>query len=302
MTIRHKCEGCGSTLKIKDELAGKPGKCPKCKAKFIVGQPSEGPSDDEVLPSSGSSGEIPTSAPAPAAQPDDEEDDIFGKDFFKISEPVERPRFTMPAMDQEEHVIPDEDAPAKPPKGGPKAAPAPAISSADSAAAVASQLLAKSGKKNKTPEMEAKEAKAKEKSEKVDYTEAKYMLTHKVLPYGGGALVLVALLYWGFTSMLSDKSTLPPLGTVTGVVNVQGKPAPLAEVRFEPQAPKPGDPIIGSFSVGWTDANGVYQLQYDPEHQGAAVGKHRVIVTVNGSAHMHEAEVKPGKNDIPLNF
>ncbi len=302
MTIRHKCESCGSTLKIKDELAGKPGKCPKCKTAFVVGQPSEGPSDDEVLPTSESSGEFPASTPAPASQANDEEDDIFGKDFFKLSEPVERPRFTMPAMDQQEHVIPEDDAPAKPPKGGSKAAPAPAVSSADSAAAVASQLLAKSGKKNKSADMKALAAQAEEKPQKVDFTEAKYMLTHKVLPYGVGALVAVGLLYWGFTSMLSDKSKLPPLGTVTGVVSVQGKPAPLAEVRFEPLPPKPGDPIVGSFSVGWTDATGTYQLQYDPEHPGAAVGKHRVTVTVNGSTHMHEAEVKSGKNDIPFNF
>ncbi len=36
MSIRYECEECGSVLKIKDDLAGKPGKCPKCKTPFTV--------------------------------------------------------------------------------------------------------------------------------------------------------------------------------------------------------------------------------------------------------------------------
>ncbi len=40
MTIRVTCDQCGSVLKIKDELAGTDGKCPKCKTRFVVPQPS----------------------------------------------------------------------------------------------------------------------------------------------------------------------------------------------------------------------------------------------------------------------
>ena len=36
MSIRYKCEECGSVLKVKDELAGTKGKCPKCKTRFVV--------------------------------------------------------------------------------------------------------------------------------------------------------------------------------------------------------------------------------------------------------------------------
>ena len=36
MTIRVTCDQCGSVLKIKDELAGTDGKCPKCKTRFVV--------------------------------------------------------------------------------------------------------------------------------------------------------------------------------------------------------------------------------------------------------------------------
>lgn len=36
MTIRFTCSECASVLKIKDDLAGTSGRCPKCNAKFIV--------------------------------------------------------------------------------------------------------------------------------------------------------------------------------------------------------------------------------------------------------------------------
>lgn len=45
MTIRVTCDQCGSVLKIKDELAGTDGKCPKCKTRFVVPQPT---TDDAV--------------------------------------------------------------------------------------------------------------------------------------------------------------------------------------------------------------------------------------------------------------
>jgi len=39
MPIRCKCPKCASTLKIKDELAGKKGKCPKCRTPFQIPVP-----------------------------------------------------------------------------------------------------------------------------------------------------------------------------------------------------------------------------------------------------------------------
>ena len=38
MTIRYKCEECESVLKVRDELAGTDGKCPKCNTVFVVPQ------------------------------------------------------------------------------------------------------------------------------------------------------------------------------------------------------------------------------------------------------------------------
>lgn len=48
MTIRFTCAGCGSLLKIKDDLAGTDGKCPKCKTEFVVPDADDQESSDSV--------------------------------------------------------------------------------------------------------------------------------------------------------------------------------------------------------------------------------------------------------------
>ena len=48
MTIRFTCAGCGSLLKIKDDLAGTDGKCPKCKTEFVVPEADDQESSDSV--------------------------------------------------------------------------------------------------------------------------------------------------------------------------------------------------------------------------------------------------------------
>ena len=52
MTIRFTCSECASVLKIKNELAGTSGRCPKCKTKFVV--PTED-SENDFLPERGDS-------------------------------------------------------------------------------------------------------------------------------------------------------------------------------------------------------------------------------------------------------
>lgn len=64
MTIRYKCERCGSVLKIKEELAGTDGKCPKCKRKFIV--PSAQAADEEGVDHESPSAEDEPAAVSPA--------------------------------------------------------------------------------------------------------------------------------------------------------------------------------------------------------------------------------------------
>ena len=57
MTIRYKCPECESVLKIKDDLAGTDGKCPKCKAKFVVPEP-----EGDAEPAQPAAGKKPKSA------------------------------------------------------------------------------------------------------------------------------------------------------------------------------------------------------------------------------------------------
>lgn len=63
----------------------------------------------------------------------------------------------------------------------------------------------------------------------------------------------------------------PPLGTVTGQVTLDGKPAPNVAVTFMPVEG-------GGSASGITDANGNYELNHTTR-KGAPIGKHKVAVT-----------------------
>jgi hypothetical protein len=63
----------------------------------------------------------------------------------------------------------------------------------------------------------------------------------------------------------------PELGSVSGVVTMDGRPLPNAVVTFVPAAG-------GRAAIGQTDANGQYKLVFVGT-TGALVGQHRVSVT-----------------------
>jgi len=108
----------------------------------------------------------------------------------------------------------------------------------------------------------------------------------------------------------------PDLGTVTGVVMLDGKPLPLASILFQPDE--------GRASYATTDQNGKYQLTYTADATGAKLGRHTVQITTYRPntdpkdldspeypeqlpAKYHTkseliVEVKPGKNDIPFDL
>ena len=290
MTIRVTCSGCGSTLKIKDDLAGKDGTCPKCKAAIHI--PKAKPAADA------DNGGLPQKSEADA-----DEEDMFGKDFFKVQEASSRPRFTTANYDDDddEDEKPKSKAAKKPStdKPEPPKAMTPAFATAtDAAANMAGQLLSKTGKKNRNAE--ADEANAAE--EKADYTELKYLLTRKVLPIVGGGIVGVFLIFLLSKSMFAGKSTRPPLGYVIGVCTIAGQPADKAEIRFYPKAKSPTEPAIGSFSYAICEADGSYVLRYDSETEGAVVGKHLVSVTHMGRMLEQEQDVAAGNNSKPIKF
>jgi len=260
MTIRYKCSECGATLKIKDDLAGTAGKCPQCKTAFTVPGLETAPSQEMKEAGEDNDGE-----------PND--DDIFGKDFFKLQDvPATPKRHTLPAFD-------DDDEDPKPAKAG-RSSEKPTdkesqsqASPADNAAIVASSLLAKTGKKNRPDQIEDEPA-----GEEVDYSELKYLLTHRILPIGGGTVVAVAILYWLMSSMMGGKHKLPELAEVTGQVTLDGQPAANAQIQFIPEASTPQQ--SGTLSVAVTGPDGKYVAMYQDGIPGAIPGKHLVRIRV----------------------
>ena len=109
----------------------------------------------------------------------------------------------------------------------------------------------------------------------------------------------------------------PEMGDVTGLVTLDGQPLPKASVRFVPENASP--------SIGITDDQGRYELQYSSSRDGAIVGMHTVSISTHRNAGEDDdgnrtpavpekvaveynakaaenpdmkREVKPGSNDI----
>lgn len=64
---------------------------------------------------------------------------------------------------------------------------------------------------------------------------------------------------------------LPEMGTVSGVVTLDGKPVPDAVVRFQPNS--------GRGSRAKTNAEGYYNLGYVGSAEGALIGEHKVTIS-----------------------
>ena len=69
-------------------------------------------------------------------------------------------------------------------------------------------------------------------------------------------------------------SHFPDLGDVSGTVTLDGRPFAKANVTFEPGAGRP--------SIGVTDAQGRYTLQFVGSYDGAIVGRHTVRIGTEG--------------------
>jgi hypothetical protein len=85
-------------------------------------------------------------------------------------------------------------------------------------------------------------------------------------------------------------------------VTVAGQPASGIEVRFDPQGP-------GRGSVGYTDSDGVYELQLTSTVDGAILGKHNVAVfdrsgkiKIPGEFTRMEFEVRSGSNELDIDI
>src|SRR6266481_5853627 len=69
---------------------------------------------------------------------------------------------------------------------------------------------------------------------------------------------------------------LPRLGSVSGIVTMDGQPVTDASVTFD--GAKPGEPP----SLGKTDSSGKYELYYSRGHKGATVGEHVPRISTYG--------------------
>lgn len=129
-----------------------------------------------------------------------------------------------------------------------------------------------------------------------------------------GIWIVLAIALMSTSACRSRPSDQPDLGTVTGVVTMDGTPFEGALVSFAPTE--------GRSSQGVTDAEGKYELLYIGNTKGAKVGSHKVHITTYIAddsdpdarniketipAKYHKdstltAEVKKGKNtfDFPL--
>lgn len=87
-------------------------------------------------------------------------------------------------------------------------------------------------------------------------------------------------------------SDQPDLGTVTGVVTMDGEPLPNVSVTFTPAEGRP--------SNGVTDEAGKYELGYLRDTKGAVIGSHQVSITTP-----QDAPTPPGqkyKDPIPAKY
>ena len=276
MSIKVKCEECGVALKIKDELAGKSGNCPQCKAPLHIPAPEE----------------TSTDATAEATPPDElsEEDAIFGKGFFEAAAPPQRPGKLDLSSDEDEVTAspPEDEAKAKKKKkkkreGFTAAKP----STTENAADIAGSLLTKTGKKNRPDDVE------EEDNDKVEYdfSELNYLLKTRILPSLGAIVAAVLLYFWLSTS----ESNLPPLAEVSGRVTLDGAPFP-AQLIFFPA----NENAEGSGSLGQCNPDGTYEVYYNADVKGAIVGSNTIRITVGARSFVETREIVDGPNQ--LNF
>ena len=84
-------------------------------------------------------------------------------------------------------------------------------------------------------------------------------------------LFLFAVLLAAVTG-LAGCSSGPDLGSVTGKVTLDGQPAEGLEVEFEPKQ------AGGTSAIGYTQADGSYELYYPGNHPGAPPGEYTVRI------------------------
>lgn len=321
MSIRFECEQCGSVLKIKDDLAGKPGKCPKCKTAFTV---------PVLIGKSESSGETVDAESPEDAEPmlastklESAEED-FDLDAFLLDDDDAKPKTSKTRSSKPQHTgeqsddddggrvgkaNEDEDSEAFSIRRGPdstekrlKATSFTAQEDEDDvepstptrrppgtnpnapASNIASDLLSMSAKKGKRVSW-TEIAREKNQEEQFDWQGMSREVLKKAIPI----VIVGVVLCWGVfkvvDSAMAPKTFVPPLGQVTGTVTINAKPVVGADVWFYPEKNTiqlDGKGFKVTASQGMTDAAGHYELTYIGDLKGAVIGTCRVQIVAAG--------------------
>ena len=294
MTIRYTCEHCGSVLKIKDELSGTDGRCPKCKAEFKV-------------PEAG--GESPPAAPARKQKSSPADDAEFDPVSFlmddgdatpkQADQPADAPAKSRPRRLRKRPAAdvmnePAETPPAvaeavesAPPEPMPTAPTRQTGSTEQSASRTANRMLAADAANNArellTKSMEesrvrAAEMPVDEEKPGIDYAEMGRELGLRFAPAVVGCVLAVLAALWFGWHMVGGGTDYPDLADVYGVVTKDGQPVEGAEVQFEPLLMEK-DGLRQGAAKGTTNKDGEYELYYREGVEGAVVGKNRVTIS-----------------------
>ncbi len=274
MAIRFECEQCGSVLKIKDDLAGKPGKCPKCKTAFTVPELQEGDAD-----SADSDSDQITSTGTTKATDDFDVDDFLSNDTSLDSKAKSKSKTAAKKSlsDIDEDELLSDEPPVKTKEKRQSASPTSDDETEDevfqirrheSKGATSKHTLtpdddgeekatsvqarrppgtnAAGTASNMASDLLAMTGKKGKKSawreaadegtqeSEYDYTELKNYLFKKVVPLAIGGIAACWLLYVMMSSAMGSKTQLPDLGQVTGTVTLNGKPVDSVTVLFHP--------------------------------------------------------------------
>lgn len=289
MTIRYQCVECDATMKIKDEKAGTTAHCPKCKVEFIV--PAATSENTAEAPQA-----VPQSLPASS---EEEREAEFQAILMGSASPHETAGHRRP-VDSDTYLTNDADdepnktgfaesdtdlpKPAAPPTAKPRGRTTAEIS-ASMMKNTAEPTLKKTGKPFGEGKAEKGSAQAKAAAQ------ARVYYARQI---GLGSLVVVVVCY-GLYSLMSSMMggpRLPPLARVTGTVTLDGQPLPGASVLFQPvfDSPTANTHIAGS--IGITDKQGHFDLQYVEGVRGAAIGKHLIQIRATNAAGV---EIVPAK-------
>lgn len=88
----------------------------------------------------------------------------------------------------------------------------------------------------------------------------------------------------------------PDLGTVTGIIKVNGEPLPFAYVKFEPVTPP------RNYGSAYADAEGRYELRFNESRNGAPVGKHRVSIIAARGDELPSDAPKAARVQLPASY